>query len=200
MKSILALAVMGIMILFGTPIHAEEGSQIEPSDNTQRILIAFFSMTNNTKTMAEQIHSLIGGDMFHVITKKPYPTDYGEILQAARLEFDNNERPELATTISSDDVEKYDVIFVGFPIWYGTMPMAMFSFLEQYDLSGKTIVPFCTFGGGSPGRSVSDIAELFPNATILKELGMNGNAMHSRFVSRTRNDVADWLRELGYIR
>ena len=188
------------MILWGTPIHAEEDSQTEPSGNTPEILIAFFSMTNNTRNMAELIHSLVGGDMFHVMTRKPYPTSYGEILQAVRIEFDNNERPELPTTIPPEDMEKYDVIFIGFPIWYGTMPMAMFTFLEQYDLSGKTIVPFCTFGGGSPGRSISDIAGLFPNAIILKELGVNGNAMHSRFVSRTQNDVADWLRELGYIR
>ena len=105
------------------------------------------------------------------------------------------ERPELAATISPEDMEKYDVIFLGYPNWWGTIPMAMFTFLEQYDLSGKTIVPFCTHGGGGLGRGVDDITRISPNATILQGFAVNGGS-----VSRAQNDVADWLRGLGYIR
>ena len=198
MKKILALAVIGIVIL-GTSIHAEEGNPTEPSDNTPKIVIAFFSKTNNTKILAEQIQSLVGGDTFHVTTKAPYPTGYRETTRVARAELDNDERPELAATISPEDMEKYDVIFLGYPNWWGTMPMAMFTFLEQYDLSGKTIVPFCTHGGGGFGRGPADIAKLSPNATILQGFAVRTGFL--RFLeSRTPNDVADWLRGLGYIK
>ena len=193
MKIMLVLAVM-YTVIFGTPIRGE-GSQTESFDNTPKILIAFFSRTNNTKAIAEHIHSFIGGDMLHVTTKRPYPADYNETLQMGRAERDNDERPELAADISPEDMKQYDVIFVGHPIWFGTMPMAMFTFLEQYDLSGKTVVPFCTHGRGGPGRSVSDITNLCPNATILQGFAVEGNS-----VNQAQNDVADWLRQLGYIR
>ena len=194
MKKILTLAAMGIVIL-GASIHAGESSEATPSENTPKMLIAFFSKTNNTKTIAEQIQSLVGGDMFHVTTKNPYPTDYSETTKVARTELDNNERPELAATISPEDMEKYDVIFLGYPNWWGTIPMAMFTFLEQYDLSGKTIVPFCTHGGGGIGRSPDDIAKISPNATIRQGYAVSGGS-----VGRAQNDVADWLRGLGYLK
>jgi flavodoxin len=197
MKKILALAVMG-MVIFGASIHGGEGSQTTSSDKTPEILIAFFSRTNNTKALAEHIQSLVGGDMFHVTTKEPYPEGYRETTRVARAELNNNERPELAETISPEDMEKYDVIFLGYPNWWGTMPMAMFTFLEQYDLSGKTIVPFCTHGGGGLGRGPSDIATLAPNATILKGFAIRTGFL-SFLESRASNDVADWLRELGYM-
>ena len=116
----------------------------------------------------------------------------------ARAELDNDARPELAATITPEDMEKYDVIFLGYPNWWGTMPMAMFTFLEQYDLSGKIIVPFCTHGGGGFGRGPSDIAKLSPKSTILQ-----GFTVRTGFLSflerRAPNDVADWLRGLEYI-
>ena len=194
MKRTLILAIMCIVV-FAAPIHIGEGSQTESLDNTPKILIAFFSKTNNTKTIAEYIHSLVGGDMFQVITKEPYPADFNETLQVARAERDNNKRPELAGTITPEDMNKYDVIFLGHPIWFGTIPMAIFTFLEQYDLSGKTVVPFCTHGRGGPGQSVSDIAGLCPDSTILQGFAIEGNA-----ANQAKNDVAGWLRQLGYIR
>ena len=198
MKGILALAVIG-MVFFGTSVHAEESSQTEPLGYTPKILIAFFSKTNNTKALAEQIQSLVGGDMFQVATKTPYPTGYRQTTRVARAELDNNERPELAATISPEDMGKYDVVFLGYPTWWGTMPMAMFTFLEQYDLSGKIIVPFCTHGGGGFGLGPSDIAKLSPNATILQGFSVRTGFL-SFLESRSRNDVADWLSGLGYIR
>jgi len=195
LKSILALSVIGMMVFGGISIQAEEGSRIESFDNTPKILIAFFSRTNNTKALAEHIQSLVGGDIFQVVTKNPYPEGYRATTRVARAELNNDERPELAATISPEDMEKYDVIFLGYPNWWGTMPMAMFTFLEQYDLSGKTIVPFCTHGGGGFGRGPTDIANLCPGADILQVFSVNGSS-----VSHAQNDVADWLRGLGYIR
>ena len=194
MKRLLVFAVM-CMVIFGASVHSVEGGQTEPSGNTPKILIAFFTRTNNTKAIAEHIHSFVGGDMFHFTTKRPYPEDYNETLQIARAELENNERPELVATISPEDMDKYDVIFLGHPIWFGTIPMAVSTFMEQYDLSGKTVVPFCTHGRGGPGRSVSDIADLCQNATILQGFAVEGSS-----ANQAQNDVADWLRQLGYIR
>ena len=190
MKTLLTLAVIG-MVICGASNHIAEGS--EAADNSHKILIAFFSKTNNTKIIAEQIQSLTGGDMFHVATKKPYPADYRETTQIARIELDNNERPELNAAISAEEMGKYDVIFLGYPNWWGTIPMVMFTFLEQYDMSGKKIVPFCTHGGSGLGRGPSDIARLAPNADILKGFAIRGDA-----VSRAQNDIINWLRGLGY--
>ena len=199
LKSILALSVIGMMVFGGISIQAEEGSRIESFDNTPKILIAFFSRTNNTKALAEHIQSLVGGDIFQVVTKNPYPEGYRATTRVARAELNNDERPELAATISPEDMEKYDVIFLGYPNWWGTMPMAMFTFLEQYDLSGKTIVPFCTHGGGGLGRCPSDIAKLSPNATIHQGFAIRTGFF--RFLDRRApNDVADWLRGLGFLR
>ena len=194
MKRIFVFAVI-CMVTFGAPIHSGECGQTESFGDNPKILIAFFSRTNNTKTIAEHIHSLVGGDMFHITTKKPYPADFNETLQVARAELDNNERPELAATISPEDMKKYDVIFLGHSIWFGTIPMAMCTFLEQYDLSGKTVVPFCTHGRGGPGRSVSDITNLCPNADILQGFAVEGSS-----ANQAQNDVAGWLRRLGYIK
>lgn len=159
------------------------------------ILIAYFSKTNNTRTLAELIQARVGGDMFHVTTKKPYPADYRATTDAARAELDGNARPELAATISPEDMRRYDVVFLGYPSWWGTMPMAMFTFLEQYDLAGKTIVPFCTHEGSGLGRGPADIGRLSPGATVGQGFAARGGQ-----VGGARNDVDAWLRQLGYIK
>lgn len=185
---LMAFTVIGMAIL-AIAAFAQNASAGE----TPKILIAFFSKTNNTKSVADHIHSRVGGDLFHVAARKPYPQDYRETTQIARVEQDNNERPELAATISPEEMKNYDVIFLGYPIWWGTMPMAMFTFLEQYDLSGKTIIPFCTHGGSGLARSPDDIGKLAPGAMLRQGLAIRGGS-----ASSTQNDVDNWLRQLGY--
>ena len=194
MKKILVLVVM-FTVIFAAAIHSAECGQTESNGDTPKILIAYFSKTNNTKTIAEYIHSLAGGDMYHITTKRQYPADYNETLQVARAELDNNERPELADAISPEDMKNYDVIFIGHPIWFGNLPMAVVAFLEQYDLSGKTVIPFCTYGRGGPRQSASDIAKLCPNSTVLQGFGTEGNS-----VNKAEDDVAAWLRQIGYLK
>ncbi|MCL2000853.1 MAG: NAD(P)H-dependent oxidoreductase [Planctomycetes bacterium] len=182
------LAVMGMMLCGMTAVAQDAGANRVP-----KILIVFFSKTNNTRTIAEQIHSRVGGDMFHVATKKPYPQDYRETTRIARIEFDNNERPELAATIAPEDMRAYDIIFFGYPNWWGTIPMAMFTFLEQFDWAGKTIIPFCTHGSGGLGRGPADIGKLAPGATLRQGLAIQGNS-----ASRAQGEVDNWLRQLGF--
>lgn len=186
---ILTLAALG-MAVWGMKAFAQEGQ----AGGGSRVLVAFFSKTNNTRTIAEHIQARVGGDLFHVATRKPYPQDYRETTQLARVELDNNARPELAATISLEEMGKYDVVFIGYPNWWGTIPMAMFTFLEQYDLSGKTIVPFCTHLGSGLGRGPDDIARLASGAAVKQ-----GLAVHGGSVARARDDVDAWLRRLGFV-
>jgi flavodoxin len=187
------LLVFALIAFFGMVAQAREASPA--NGNLPRILIAFFSKTGNTRSVAEQVRENVGGDMFQVHTRKPYPEDYRETTRVARIELDNNERPELGATISVEDMKNYDIIFIGYPNWWGTLPMAFFTFLEQYNLSGKTIVPFCTHEGSGLGRGPVDLAKLFPNSTILQGLAIRGSA-----AGRSQNDVTNWLRRLRFIR
>ena len=155
----------------------------------KHILVAYFSYSGNTKVIADQIHENVGGDIFEIKTVDPYPTDYNAVVDQAKKEQEDNYRPKLATKV--DNIDSYDVIFVGYPNWWGTMPMAVFSFLEQYNLSGKTIVPFCTHEGSALGRSVEDIKKTCPQSTIL-----DGLAIRGKNVKNANKDVSEWLVKL----
>ena len=188
------MKLMTLIVLVVTLMGVNALAQESQTNNPPRILIAYFTNTNNTKAVAEQIRSCVGGDIFRVTPLKPYPLDVNEASRIARVEQDNNARPLLATTISQEDMKNYDVIFYGYPNWWATIPMAMFTFLEQYDFSGKTIIPFCTHEGSGLGRGPSDIAKLAPGATLRQGLAIRGSA-----ASRAQTDVDNWLRQLGYI-
>lgn len=153
------------------------------------ILIAYFSKTGNTETIANMIAEHTGGELFRVETVVPYPDDYNETVDIAREEQDNNARPELSTHV--EDMSRYDVIYLGYPNWWGTMPQAMFTFLEEYDFSGKTIIPFCTHGGSALGRSEEDIGNLVPDATLLDGLAVSGSRVGS-----AQETVEEWLEAL----
>jgi flavodoxin len=106
---------------------------------TKNILIAYFSHSGNTQVIANQIYESVGGDIFKIVTVDPYPTNYNAVVNLAKQEQKNDYRPELATKV--ENMDSYDVIFVGYPNWWATMPMAVFTFLEEYDFAGKTIIP-----------------------------------------------------------
>ncbi|GAF26210.1 flavodoxins [Moorella thermoacetica Y72] len=163
-----------------------------PGKKENKILVAYFSRTGNTEVIANLIHESVGGDIFKIVTVDPYPTDYNACVEQARKELESNYRPKLATRV--ENMESYDVIFLGYPNWCGTMPMAVFTFLEEYNFSGKTIIPFCTHEGSGLGNSVRDIARLCPNSTLLDGLAIRGSNVRS---AQTQKDVADWLRKIG---
>ena len=155
---------------------------------TENILVAYFSHSGNTEVIANQIQESMGGNIFKIVTVDPYPADYNAVVNLAKQEQKNDYRPELATKV--EDMDSYEVIFVGYPNWWATMPMAVFTFLEEYDFSGKTIIPFCTHEGSALGRSVDDITELCPQSTIL-----DGLAIRGRNVKNAKEDVSEWLNE-----
>lgn len=186
--------VLLLAVVFASCLCAAGFSRDAVSSGS-KVLIAYFSKTNNTASVAREIQKQVGGDLFQVETQQPYPDDYRETTNVASVEQKNNARPALARTMSPEDMAKYDVIFVGFPNWWGTLPMAMFTFLEQYDLAGKTVIPFSTHEGSGLGRSPSDLARLCPGATIAKGLAVRGGS-----VGQASGNISDWLRELGMIR
>lgn len=148
----------------------------------KKILVAYFSHSGNTKRVAEQIHNLAGGDMFEIKTVAPYPTGYQEAVEVAKKEKETNARPQLSTKVGN--MADYDVIFIGYPIWWHTAPMPIYTFLESYDLSGKTVIPFCTSGGSDISESMDAIKSICPSANILEGLTANDASKIEPWLSR----------------
>lgn len=140
----------------------------------------------NTEVIAKKIQELTGNDMFQIKTVKSYPEDYTETTNVAKEENRQNARPELAEIV--DDMNSYDVIYIGYPNWWGTMPMPVFTFLESYDFSGKTIIPYCTHEGSGMGSSERDIKKLCPNAKVLSGLAIRGGS-----VKNAAGTIKSWL-------
>jgi len=143
----------------------------------------------NTEVAARMIQERMGGDVFVIDTVKVYPTDYHETTEVSRRELDQHARPELRGRV--DNMAAYEVIFLGYPNWWGTMPMAVYTFLEAYDFTGKTIIPFCTHEGSGMGRSEDDIRQLCPIATVRQGLAIRGGN-----VQRAGDEIAAWLRKV----
>lgn len=142
--------------------------------------------TGNTEVAAGIIQELTGADMFKIEPQQAYSKDYNECIAQAQSDQKRNARPELKTYPKSMD--SYDVLYLGFPNYWGTMPMAVFTFLEHFDFTGKTIRPFCTHEGSGMGSSIQDIQKLCPGAEVGKGLAIRGgNAISSR------NDIKKWL-------
>ena len=160
-------------------------------ENMGNTLILYFSMSGNTETVANYIHEEIGGDIVKLETVQTYPEDYDELVDYAREEQRDNTRPELETTI--ENIEQYDTIFLGYPNWWGDMPMPIYSFLDQYDLSNKTIAPFITHGGSGLSGTPANIANEEPDAVVTEGLAINGDD-----VDDCQDEVNEWLDELNF--
>jgi flavodoxin len=142
----------------------------------------------NTEVIARKIQKSTGSDIFKIETVRSYPEDYTETTNVAGEEKKENARPELTEKV--DRMDSYDVIYLGYPNWWGTMPMALFTFLESYDFSGKTIAPYCTNEGGGMGSSERDIQKICPQAKVLPGLAIRGGS-----VEKADKDIANWLRK-----
>ncbi len=172
----------------------EETNQTEIPEQSERskILIAYFSCTGNTKAVAEQIATLTGGDLYEIIPAEPYSSadlNYNNSNCRANIEMND---PASRPAIGSDsiDISEYDTVILGYPIWWSTMPRIVNTFLDSYDLSGKTVLPFCTSGGSGISKSVSDIKAAEPGATVEEGLRVSGT---------NDNHLETWLRSSGAI-
>ncbi len=145
-----------------------------------------------TEYIAKVIQEETGADLFEIQTVQEYPTEYRDVTNQAEAEKESGFRPELATHI--DDIDQYDTIFVGYPNWWGDMPMALYSFFDEYDLSGKTIIPFNSHGGSGFSQTVQSIEKLEPDA----EVSTDGLSISRGTVSKSRDTIAEWIANLGY--
>ena len=133
-----------------------------------------------------------GGDLFSIRTSVVYPADGGELIDYAAQEQEENARPELTTHI--ENLDGYDTIFIGYPNWWADLPMAVYSFFDEYDFSGKTIIPFNVHNGSRFSRTIQTIQELEPEATVVED----GFTVSEQTVAEAAEDVAAWLEGLGY--
>ena len=148
-------------------------------------------ITGNTGLLADYIAKETGGDVFSILTKEKYPSDYDDTVDAGKAEKNNKVKPEIATHI--DNLDNYDTIFIGFPNWWYGMPMVMYSFFDAYDFSGKTIIPFCTSGGSAFSDSIDEMKTLEPNATVIDDgLHIGGSS-----ASGAEKQVNEWIDELN---
>ena len=172
------------------PSNDENDPAVE--ENNDKILIAYFSHTGNTERVANQIHENIGGDLFRITTANIYPEDYDTCVEQAKQEKKDGFRPVLTAEV--ENMDQYGIVFIGYPIWISTMPMALFTFLETYDLTGKTVIPFCTYGGSRFGDSLKDIKKLCPDSLILDGLAIKRDGGDS-----LPDDVEKWLKKIELI-
>lgn len=164
----------------------------EPEYNDTNILVAYFSATGSTKVLAEHAADAMGADIYEIIPEEPYTNadlDYGDAQSRSSLEMDDpNARPAISGKV--ENMEQYDIIFLGYPIWWGEAPRIISTFMESYDFGGKTIVPFCTSGGSGIGSSARNLHEL---------AGSDVTWLEGERLSNTssRDDMVSWISGLG---
>lgn len=158
-----------------------------------KILVAYFSHSGNTRIIAEYIQKETGGDIFEIKPIKNYPQDYNAVVEQAKKEINSGFMPELKTHI--DNLKDYDIIFVGSPNWWSTVAPPVAKFLSSYNFSGKKIIPFITHEGSSFGKSVSDIERLCKNSEILKGYSCRGSQ-----VKKANNEIREWLKKIKIIK
>ncbi|MDO4318807.1 MAG: flavodoxin [Lachnospiraceae bacterium] len=190
---VIAAAAVVCMNLFGgshTGIDNEPEAKVTGESN---VLVAYFSWSGNGQQMARWIAEETGGDLFRIVPAESYGEDYNACADRAKEELDNEIRPELSEHIDAAVMAQYDVIYLGFPVWWYDLPMPVWTFLEEYDLSGKTVVPFFSHNGSSSGaNSLNRVAELAKDATVLTKdaLSLRGSA-----VADSEAEVKAWAAD-----
>jgi flavodoxin len=183
------MVALGVFLGISAYSADKDKEEVMPSSANKKILVVYFSHSGNTREIADQVHKLAGGDIFEIQTVKPYSSDYGAVVKQAKEELASGYKPALKTKV--ENIGAYDVIFIGYPNWCSTIPMSVVTFLSENDLSGKTVVPFCTHGGGGLGHSLADIAKLCPKSKLLEALAIPG-----KDVGSAQDKVAQWLRKI----
>lgn len=156
-----------------------------------KVLVAYFSATNTTEGVAEHIANGLNADLYEIVPEDPYTDadlNYNDNKSRSTIEMnDPSSRPSISGSV--ENIEQYDVVFIGYPIWWGEAPRIVSTFMESYDFSGKTIVPFCTSGGSGIGSSASNLEKLTSGATWLEGRRLNG--------SDSQDTVMEWVNGLG---
>lgn len=186
-----------------TESTAENKASATETGSGSKSIVVYFSRTGeqygvgviekgNTAIVADMIVEQTGADSFEILPKADnYPMTYKELTDVAKEEQNQNARPEIKDTIQ--DFDKYDTVYLGYPIWWGDLPMICYTFLESYDFSGKTIIPFCTHAGSGNAGTQSKIQSAVPNATVKEVLAIAGTDTQNDLNS-VKSAVTDWLK------
>ena len=180
-------------------------SQTDAAKADKKVLVAFFSHTGenynvgyiekgNTHIVAEMIAGETGGQLFEIKTVKPYPKEYRPCTDVAKQEKDSNARPELQSDIQ---VEDFDVIFIGYPNWWGDMPMAVYTFVEKHDWQGKTVIPFCTHEGSGLSDTKQSLEKSCKGSSVLQGLALRGSVAQ-KSQDEARKAVQSWMKKLDF--
>ncbi len=178
-----------LIVYFSMPETDNPQNMTREEENSTVVING--KVLGNTQYMAQLIQEMTGGDIFRILPQKPYPTDHRTLVDLAREEQEQDARPAIVGKI--EEPEAYDTIFIGYPNWWGDMPMILYTFLEQYDFSGKTLIPFCTHGGSGFSRTIRTMQDKQPGATVIR----NGYALSRSRMERAPSGVAGWLKEIG---
>jgi flavodoxin len=207
---IAALLTAAVLAACGAQTAGQTASEAQSSAASSaakgHILVAYFSQAGeqydvgvvekgSTQIVAEMIADETDADLFHIERKAAYPSKLSELLDEAQDEQKNSARPELAAAV--DNWDDYDTIFLGYPIWWGDMPMPVYTFLESYDFTGKTVIPFDTNGGSGLADTVSAITKACPGATVKDGLAVSGKEAQTQ-QDTAKSEVQNWLKGLGY--
>ena len=179
-----------LVVYFSMPETTDPNNMTEEEENSAVVIDG--EVLGNTQYVAYVIQENTGADIFRIEPENPYPTDHDTLVDLAAEEQDDNARPAMKDTIENFD--QYDTVFVGYPNWWGDMPMILYTFFDTYDFSGKTIIPFNTHGGSGFSNTINTIADLEPDATIYED-GFNVSRNN---VQDAEPDILTWLNELGY--
>ncbi len=185
--------------------QASENNTSEPTDSTEptnttggKTLVVYYSASGNTERVAKDIAGAVGADLFEIEPEQPYTEDdlnwTNSDSRVSREHDDESLRNVPLKTTEVTDWSSYDTVFIGYPNWWGDMPMILYSFFDEYDFSGKTIIPFNTHGGSGFSSTINTITELEPSATV----NQNGFTVSRNDVQEAEPEILSWLREIGY--
>ena len=163
-----------------------------PKKEAQKVLVLYYSQTSNTKAVAEEIATQLGADIEEIVPTTPYDGDFQATIACCMQEREQGVIPTIQPIAA--DLAQYDVVFIGYPVWFGTYAPPVAAFLDNVDLSGKKVVPFCTFGSGGLESSVNDLKQKQPNAEVLPGYGVRAARM-----AAMPKEVDQWLKEGGFI-
>ena len=179
-----------LVVYFSMPETSEPDNMTQEEANSTVVIDG--EVLGNTQYVAYVIEENTGADIFRIEPKTPYPTDHDTLVDLAKQEQNEDARPAIKDPL--ENLDSYDTVFIGYPNWWGDMPMILYSFFDSYDFSGKTIVPFNTHGGSGFSGTIRTIAELEPEAEVVTD----GLSISRNHVQDAQSEIVDWLAELGY--
>lgn len=204
-KTTVAMVLLTVMGMCACTISNMKEAKVADESETSReetidmkgkkVLVAYFSWSGNTREAAQYIAKKTGADEFEIIREKPYPTEYTPCTEDAKAEKEAGERPAIKGKV--ENMAQYDVVFVCVPVWWYTAPMPVFTFLEQYNLKGKTVIPFCTAYSG-PSSTLDDIVSATPRSNHLDGICIVTKEMGGKDMEQKHTEIDRWLTEIGF--